>query len=65
MPPPITYTISSGLPEFFVENYIQDISENEAEKLKREERELLAIVEVYFISLISESSNNEIDPSSY
>ena len=65
VPPPAAYTISSGLPESFVENSIQDIMENEIEKLEREERELLAILEVDFISIISNSSDDEINPSSY
>ena len=65
VPPPTAYTISSGLPESFIENSIQDIPENETEKLERKERELLAILEVEFMSIISDSSDDEIDPSSY
>ena len=39
--------------------------ENVTEKLKREERELLAILDVDLMSIISDSSDDEIDPSSY
>ena len=66
MPLPATYTISSGLPESFIENSIHDILENEIKKLEREEKELLAIIlEANFTSIISDSSDDEIDPSSY
>ena len=49
MPPPTSYTISLGLPESFMENSIQDILESEIEKIKREERELLEILEAEFV----------------
>ena len=52
MPLPVTYTISSGLPESFVKNSIQNILENDTKKLKREEREPLAILEADFVGLI-------------
>ena len=65
MPPPVTYTISLGLLQSFIKNSIQDIPENETKKPEREERELLAILEVDFMSIISDSSDDEIDRSSY
>ena len=65
MPPPVAYTISSGLLESLIENTIQDIVENETEMFEREERELLAILEVDFMIIISDSSDDEINSSSY
>ena len=65
MSSPAIYIISSGLPESFIENYIQDIPENDMEKLEREERELLAILEADFIGLIYDSSDDKMDPSTY
>ena len=52
MPPPASYAISLELPKSFVENSIQDFLENETMKLKREERELLAILEADFVGVI-------------
>ena len=65
VPPPAAYTISLGLLESFIENFIQDIPKNETKKIEREERELLAILEVDFMSIINDSNDDEIDPSSY
>ena len=65
MPPPTSYAISSGLLKSFIENSIQNILESEMERLKREERELLAILEADFIGLIRDSSDDEMNPSTY
>ena len=65
MPPPASYAILLGLPESFIENSIEDILESEMERLEREERELLAILEVDFVDLIRDSSDDEMDPSIY
>ena len=65
MSPLASYTISSGLPESFIENSIQDILESEIERLERDERELLIILEVDFIGLTRDSSDDKMDPSTY
>ena len=54
MPPPASYTISSGLPESFVENSIQDISKNEIEKLEKKERKLLAILKADLVGVMKQ-----------
>ena len=56
MPLLASYAILSRLPESFVENSIQDILESEIEWLKREERELLAILEADLIGIMRQAS---------
>ena len=65
MPPPASYAISLRFPKSFIKNSIQDTLENEREKLKREERELLTILEADFMGLIHNPSGDEINPSIY
>ena len=65
MPPPISYAISSRLPESFAKNSIQDILESKIEKTEREERELLTVLGVDFVDFIYDSSDDEMDPSIY
>ena len=63
MPPPASYAISSRLPESFLENSIQDIPENDVEKVEREEREQLVKLEADFIGLIYNSRDDKILPT--
>ena len=62
---PASYAIFSGLLESFVKSSTQDILKSEAKKLEREERELLVILEVDSVSLVYDSSDDEIYPSTY
>ena len=65
MPPLASYATSSGLPESFIQSSIQDIPKSEKEKNEREERELLAILEVDFMSLGYDLNDDEMDSSTY
>ena len=68
MPPPAINTISSGIPETFVEQSIQPILETSEEQEARTEKEFLMISEDEILSLIldcHDSSEDEQDPATF
>ena len=68
MPPPTINTISSNLPETFIEQSIQAIQETLEEQEGRAEKEFLMILEDELFSLIVDcydSNGDEKDPSTF
>ena len=57
----VAYAILSRLPEPFIENSIQDVLESEMERLEREERKLLAILEIDLIDIMQQTSIPKFD----
>ena len=62
MPLLVTYTISSEFPKSFVKNSIQDILENDIEKLKKGRKRTTSNTGSRFVGLICDPSGDKMGP---